>query len=121
DRATVTTGEDSRRPLGNGVTLTVSPPSSFTPTQTAYPKSERAVGFQLLVENNGTLAYRPSRLTLIATVDGAPASQLIDSTQGYPGVSGVIDDVPPGEHVRFSVAFGIPQKTSTVRVDVLPD
>jgi hypothetical protein len=121
ERATLTTSEDSRRSLGNGVTITISAPSSFTPTETAYPKTERAVAFQLLVENGGTIVYRPSRLTLAATVNGLPASQVIDSTQGYPGVSGVIGDVPPGEDVRFSVAFGIPRVKSAIRIEVLPD
>jgi len=121
ERATLTTDDGSRRSLGDGVTITISGPASFTPTETAYPKVERAVAFQLLVENGGTLAYRPSRLTLVATVNDATASQVIDSTQGYPGVSGVIGDVPPGEEIRFSVAFGVPQTRSTIRVEVLPD
>lgn len=121
ERSTLTSDDGSRRSLGDGVAITISAPSEFTPTETAYPKAERAVAFQLLVENDGSLVYRPSRLILTAVVNSAPASQVIDSTQGYPGVSGVIGDVPPGGEIRFSVAFGVPPARSAIRVEVLPD
>jgi hypothetical protein len=46
---------------------------------------------------------------------------VIDSTQGYTGVVGAIDEVLPNQNLRFAVAFGVPVELSTVRVEVRPD
>lgn len=121
ERSTLSMDEGTRRSLGDGVTIMVSAPTSFTPTDTAYPKAGRAIAFQLVLENDGAVVYRPARLSFTATVDGAPANQVIDSTQGYPGVAGAIDDIAPGKELRFAVAFGVPTRPVAIRVEVLPD
>jgi hypothetical protein len=108
------------RPLGDGVTLSVSAPTSFTPTDTAYPRAARAVAFELLVDNGSDTVYRPAQLSFVATADGVATDQVIDSTQGYTGVVGAIDEVQPGETLHFAVAFGVARQPCVVRVAVRP-
>lgn len=109
-----------RRPLGDDLSITVSGPTSFVPTDSAYPKSPRALGFDVTVENHGATAYRPTVLVLTATADGQAARQVIDSTQGYSGMVGDIE-IAPGAKARFSVAFAVPAERVTLRVSAQPD
>jgi hypothetical protein len=111
----------SRQALGNGLVITVSPPKPFTPTDNAYPKTPRAVAFEMTIDNEGVTAYRPSQLSVTATGDGAAIQQVIDSTQGYPGLDGGTDSVPPGQSTHFSIAFAVPAKQVVIRVAVQPD
>ncbi|MFI7675602.1 hypothetical protein [Actinophytocola sp. NPDC049390] len=62
--------------------------------------------------------YRPAQLSFVATADGVPTDQVIDSTQGYTGVVGAMEEVRPDETVRFAIAFEVPRKPCTVRVAV---
>jgi hypothetical protein len=107
--------------LGKGVALTAEPPMRFTPTDTAYPRAKRAVAVEVEIDNGGTIAFNPALLSFVATVDARPAEQVIDSSQGYPGVSGVTDEVAPGQTLRFTVAFGVPDWDCVLRVWVRPD
>jgi hypothetical protein len=109
------------RTIGDDVTLSVSTPTSFTPTDEAYPKAARAVAFELVIDNRGDTVYRPAQLLFVATADGRPADQIIDSTQGYSGVTSTDDEVLPRQTLRFSVAFGVPPQQCAVRVAVRPD
>jgi hypothetical protein len=108
------------RSLGEGITLSVSAPISFTPTDTAYPRAVRAVAFELVIDNQSDTVYRPAQLSFAATADGVPTDQVVDSTQGYTGVVGAMDEVPPSHTLRFAVAFGVPKGTCEVRVAVRP-
>lgn len=121
ERSDYRSSEQAGTPLGNGVTLVVSAPRSFTPTDTAYPRAARAVAFDMVIENSGNTVYRPAQLTFVATVDGVVAEQVIDSTQGYTGAVGAIDEVLPNQELRFAVAFGVPVEPSRVQVEVRPD
>lgn len=121
ERSDYRSSEQAGTPLGNGVTLIVSAPRSFTPTDTAYPRAARAVAFDMVIENGGNSVYRPAQLSFVATVDGVAAEQVIDSTQGYTGVVGAIDEVLPNQDLRFAVAFGVPVEPCVVRVEVRPD
>lgn len=121
ERSDYRASDGTRKSIGDGVVLTVPPPKSFTPTDTAYPRVPRAVAFELVVDNGSTTAFRPAALTFLATVEGKQAAQVIDSTQGYPGVSGTLDEVAPDQTMRFTVAFGVPERTCAVRVAVRPD
>jgi hypothetical protein len=108
------------RSIDEDVTLAVSAPTSFTPTEEAYPKAVRAVAFELVLDNQSDTVYRPAQLSFVATADGVPVDQIIDSTQGYSGVMGT-DEVLPSQTLRFSVAFGVPEQTCVVRVTVRPE
>jgi hypothetical protein len=107
--------------IRDDLTLSVSAPTSFTPTEEAYPQAVRAVAFELVLDNRGDAVYRPAQLSFVATVDGVAADQVIDSTQGYSGVTGTADEVLPSQTLRFSVAFGVPDRPCVVRVAVRPD
>jgi hypothetical protein len=108
------------RSIVEDVTLSVSTPTLFTPTEEAYPKAVRAVAFELVLDNQSDTVYRPAQLSFVATADGVPVDQIIDSTQGYSGVMGT-DEVLPSQTLRFSVAFGVPEQTCVVRVTVRPE
>jgi hypothetical protein len=112
---------DNRRALGNDLTITISTPKSFTPTDTAYPRTPRAVAFELTIDNDGTGTYRASQLAVTATCNSADALQVIDSTQGYTGFVGATDNVPPGQSLRVVVAFAVPAERAVLRLNVQPD
>jgi hypothetical protein len=120
ERSDYTARDGVTRSIGEGVTLVVSAPTSFTPTDEAYPKASRAVAFELVIDNRGDSVYRPARLSFVATADGISTDQVIDSTQGYSGVSGTADEVLPNQTLRFAVAFGVPEAPCAVRVAVRP-
>jgi hypothetical protein len=106
------------RSIREGVTLVVSGPTSFTPTEEAYPKAARAVAFELVIDNRSETVYRPAQLSFVATADGVETTQVIDSTQGYSGVTNADDEVLPSQSLRFSVAFRVPEEPCSVRVAV---
>jgi hypothetical protein len=76
------------------------------------------VAFELVLHNNSDTVYRAAQLSFVATADGAQADQVIDSTQGYTGVVGTVDEVLPSQTLRFAVAFGVPDQPCVVRVAV---
>jgi hypothetical protein len=117
ERSDLSSGEQLTS-LGEGITLSVSEPTSFTPSATAYPRAARAVAFDLVIDNGSDTVYRPAQLSFVATADGVSADQVIDSTQGYTGVVGAIEEVPPNDTVRFAIAFEVPSKPCTVQVAV---
>jgi hypothetical protein len=110
-----------RRLFDHGLSVTVSPPRSFTPTEAAYPRSPRAVAFDLVLDNEGTEVYRPSQFSVSATSNGASALQVIDSTQGYTGFMGTTEEMPPGQHLRITVAFAVPAERAEFALLVQPD
>lgn len=110
-----------RKVIDDGVVLTISPPKSFTPTDTAYPRANRAVAFEMTVDNDGKVPYRPASLSFTASVDSRPTEQVIDSTQGYTGPAGATDEVAPDESLRIAVAFAVTDEPCRMRVSVQPD
>lgn len=112
--------DEVSKSIGKNVVLTAYPPTTFTPTDTAYPRVGRAVAIDMVIDNSGTIAFRPAQLSFFATVDGKPAEQVIDSTQGYNGVSSATDEVTPGQSLSFTVAFGVPEGMCALRVAVRP-
>lgn len=111
----------NQRLLDNGLTVTISAPKTFTPTDAAFPHSPRAVAFDMIIENGSETVYRPAQLAVNALVDGESAAQVVDSTQGYTGFYGATDEVPPGQNVRVVVAFAVPVKRTDLRLVVQPD
>lgn len=106
--------------LGGGLSIAVSPPTSFVPTAAATPAAARAVGFEMTVRNDSTGPYRPTLLALKATVGAQETKQVVDSTQGYSGLVGA-EQIAPGQSVRFSVAFAVPERKADIRVQAKPD
>lgn len=89
-----------------GLSVTVSAPRSFTPSSTASPRFEHGVSFELTVLNGTDQAYPLSRLTLASSVNGEPGEEIVDSTQGYPGLTDTGTELPPSRTVTVLVAFG---------------
>jgi len=121
ERSDYVATDGARKSIGDGVVLTISPPKSFTPTDTAYPRASRAIAFEMTIENGSAVAYRPARLSFTATVDGVSSEQVIDSTQGYTGTSGATDEVAPNDSLRIAVAFAVVDQPCRMRVAVRPD
>jgi hypothetical protein len=121
ERSDYRTSDGSRKSIGDGVVLTISAPTSFTPTDTAYPRASRAIAFELSVDNGSAIAYRPARLSFSATTDGAATEQVIDSTQGYTGTSSATDEIAPGQSLRIAIAFAVGDQPCRMRVAVRPD
>jgi hypothetical protein len=118
---TPTTRLANQKVLDNGLTVSLSTPKSFTPTEAAYPHTPRAVAFDMIIENGGGTVYRPEQLAVSALVNGEDAAQVVDSTQGYTGFVGATDEVPPGQTVRVTVAFAVPLDRANLRLVVQPD
>jgi hypothetical protein len=116
-----TTGMGNQRLLDNGLSVALSAPKSFTPTDAASPRTPRAVAFDMIIENGSGTVYRPAQLSVIALVNGQSAAQVVDSTQGYTGFVGGTDEVPPGQNVRVTVAFAVPPTRADLRLLVQPD
>jgi hypothetical protein len=106
--------------FASGVTITVSTPKSFQPSTSAYPRSPRAAAFDISVENNGTEAYHLSGLSVTATVAGAPAKQVVDTTQGFNGIFDAGKDVAPAGQVHVNLAFAVPEQQVSLRVQLRP-
>ncbi|WP_133903607.1 hypothetical protein [Actinophytocola oryzae] len=121
ERSEYTAADAVTRSISRDVTLLVSKPTSFTPTEEAYPRAARAVAFELVIDNQSDTVYRPAQLSFVATVDGTTTDQVIDTTQGYSGVMGTDDEVLPSQTLRFSVAFGVHEQPCAVRVAVRPE
>lgn len=113
------TRPDDRRVVMNGLAITVSPPKSFTPTHSAYPRTPRAVAFEMTIDNEGTDTYQPSQLAITATCNGNVTQQVIDSTQGYTGLVAT-EEVRPGERVRLALAFAVPEQRTGIELVVQP-
>ncbi|HVD87759.1 MAG TPA: hypothetical protein VNB91_02540 [Jatrophihabitantaceae bacterium] len=109
-----------RHELADGLVVTVSSPRSFVPTEGSTPQAQRAVAFDLTLDNDGTASYRAARLGVAAWVDGAKTAQLVDTTQGYSGTVDPASEVRPGGTLRLSVAFAVGAKREPLRVTVQP-
>ena len=106
--------------FADGTTISVAAPKSFRPSANAYPQSARAVAFDITIRNDGDQSYQLSGLSVAATVAGAPAKQLVDSTQGYSGIVDAGKDVPPGRDVQVTLAFAVPDQPSEMRLSLRP-
>lgn len=100
--------------------MSVSTPKPFQPSNSAYPRSDRAAAFEITVRNDGPQPYRLSGLGVSATVGGDAAKQLVDPTQGYSGIVDAGKDVPSGRDTRFTLAFAIGDSPAAMRLSLRP-
>jgi hypothetical protein len=107
--------------FSDGVSITVSNPKSFQPSASAYPHTGRAAAFEIGVSNDGTQPYRLSELTVTGLVKGIPATQVVDSTQGYSGIIDAGRDIPPGKSVWVNLAFAVPSASTQLRLQLKPE
>lgn len=109
-------GADHR--FANGVTISVGSPQSFKPSASAYPRSPRGAAFDVQLTNEGTTTYRLSGLTVSATAAGVAVKQVVDTTQGFTGITDAGKDVPPGRTVHVTLAFAVPQEPVQLRLQI---
>ncbi|GHF15199.1 hypothetical protein GCM10017786_56190 [Amycolatopsis deserti] len=106
--------------FGDGVAVSVSAPKPFKPSESAYPRSDRAVAFEIIIRNDGDQPYRLSGLSVSATVGDVASKQVVDSTQGYSGIVDAGKDVQPGRDVRLNLAFTAPPEPAEMRLTLRP-
>jgi len=112
-------GRDYR--FEDGVTVSVSTPKSFQPSTTAYPQSERAVAFEIVIKNDSLQPYRLSGLSIVATVEGTIVKQVVDSVQGFSGIIGADRSILSSRSVRMSLAFAAPAEPAEMQLSLRPD
>ena len=102
---TATIGFDSPFDLGDGVSITVSVPSSFTPTVFAsnFIKGQVANSFNIDVKNGSTKALDLSVLSLIVESGKAFCNEVLDGDSGITGAP--LDPVAAGSSASFK--YGI--------------
>lgn len=105
----------------NGLSITVSRPKSFTPSETAYPKAPRAVAFEVVINNGTEWPYHLSDLSITTWVDGEQSPELIDTTQGYNGIVDISTEVPVASKARMTLAYAATRKAGAVRLKVRPN
>lgn len=103
----------------NGVTVTLSQPADYTPSDSSFDPSNAPahVTFEVTVTNDGEEDYDPVLLSLSAQSGSTPAEQIFDSAQGVGGSPSTT--LLPGRSVTFPVAFGVQDPTDLV-VEVSP-
>jgi len=102
----------------DGLTVAVSKPTSFQPSASAYPRSDRAAAFD--IRNDGDQPYRLSALSVTATIADVVAKQVVDTTQGYTGIADAGKDVQPGRDVQVTLAFAVSPEPASLRVSIKP-
>jgi hypothetical protein len=107
-----------RRSVAGGLVVEVSGPKTITPSDTAYPKSKRAVAFEITIDNEGTDVFHTDDLLVTATANGHTAAQVADSTQGYTGTSDIPAQLAPGKSAHVTIAFAAPTESAAVELRV---
>lgn len=111
----------SEHRFDSGLTVDASTPKTFTPGETAYPDTDRAVSVTVTVRNDSGTPYQLSRLTVRALAEGERAPQLYDPAQGYTGIVDAGRDVSPGDRVELAFAFAAPSAMRSLELTVRPD
>ncbi len=104
----------------NGLSVTVSPPKSFTPSKTAYPEAPRAVAFEIVIQNGTEWPYHLSDLSITTWVGGEESPELIDTTQGYNGIVDISAEVPVSRKTRMTLAYAADRREDDVRLKIRP-
>ncbi|WP_342585439.1 hypothetical protein [Saccharomonospora piscinae] len=112
-------GSEHRFP--SGLSVSVSSPNIFQPSENAYPRSDRAAAFDIKVYNDGQKPYRLSDLSVRASIEDVEVQQVQDATRGYNGVVDADRDIPPGETVGVTLAFAAHPEPAALRLTLRPD
>ena len=109
-KATATIGFDSPLDLGDGVTITVSKPSSFTPTIFAsnFVKGQVANVFNIEVKNGGSADLDLSVLSLVVESGTAFCAEVLDGDSGINGAP--LEALAAGSSASFKYGIGCDAK-----------
>jgi len=110
----------TQRVWASGLSVVLSAPRSLAPSETAIPPAKRTAVFTVTVYNGSKAAYRPSQLSVRATINGDPAPELIDAVQGLNGLAATVAEVPPGRDTQFQLAFAVPETAVQLQLTVQP-
>jgi hypothetical protein len=110
----------TQRVWASGLSVVLSAPRSLAPSETAIPPAKRTAVFTVTVYNGSKAAYRPSQLSVRATINGDPAAELIDAVQGLNGLAAAVAEVPPGRDTQFQLAFAVPETAVQLQLTVQP-
>jgi hypothetical protein len=105
----------------NGLSLTVAPPRSFVPSQTSRPPAEHAVAFEVTIRNDSGQPYRLSQLSIAATINGAPATELKDAAHGVHRLGDATKPARSGRPVLVTVAFAATAEPHEAALTFQPD
>jgi hypothetical protein len=111
-------GADHR--FATGLTISVGAPTSFRPSPAAYPQSPRGAAFDVQLTNDGSTTYKLSGLAVTATSGGNPVQQVVDTAQGFTGITDAGKDVLPGRSVHLTLAFAVPREQTQLRLQIRP-
>ncbi|UOX88889.1 hypothetical protein MUY14_45710 [Amycolatopsis sp. FBCC-B4732] len=111
-------GADHR--FASGLAISVGSPKSFRPSPSAYPQSPRGAAFDIQLTNEGATTYKLSGLTVTATSSGTAVKQVVDTTQGFTGITDAGKDVLPGRSVLITLAFAVPREQTQLRLQLRP-
>lgn len=110
----------TQRVWASGLSVVLSAPRSLAPSETASPPAKRTAVFTVTVYNGSKAAYRPSQLSVRATINGDPAAELIDAVQGLNGLAAAVTELPPGRDTQFQLAFAVPETAVQLQLTVQP-
>jgi hypothetical protein len=113
-------GQDSVA-LADGLTVSTSAPTVFTPSDTAagVVAGGRNLAFDVVVVNNSSTAKTLSSMTITADSANGPGEQVFDSAQNIGGTSN-LGQLAAGQTATVRVGFSLPASTSTIDVEVQP-
>ncbi|MBF4599224.1 hypothetical protein ITJ55_00210 [Frigoribacterium sp. VKM Ac-1396] len=97
----------------DGLTLAISAPEAFTPSQYAYTGSQPSnVKFTVTITNTGTEGYDPSLTFITASSASQEAEQIIDTEGGL--ALGPSTTILPGASVSYPVGFNVADPAQVV-------
>ena len=104
----------------SGLVVTVSKPTSFQPSDSAYPSTEHAIAFQVTVRNETSQRYRLSNMSVTVIADQQEAKRLTDPTQGYTGLVSSAKGLPTDYEKQVDLAFAVQTKSSQLKFVLSP-
>ena len=113
-------GFGTQRVWASGLSITVAPPQSLKPSETAFPQAPRTAVFTVTVFNGSKTAFRPSQLSVRALAGGQPTPELTDSVQGLNGLAAAVSELQPGQDTKLTLAFAVPADPVDLQLTVLP-
>lgn len=121
DPGVATTRFGSMHRFASGLVVIVSEPTSFQPSNSAYPPSESAIAFEVTVRNETSHRYRLSNMSVTVTADRREVKQLTDPTQGYAGIVNSPKGLPTQREKQVNLAFAVPAKPTHLKLTLIPD
>ncbi|MEN3121152.1 hypothetical protein [Janibacter sp. LM] len=102
----------------DGLQLTLSKPTQFTPSEWAAPSSDPGLIFTVTMMNGTGAKFDPTLNSITAQIGNEEAEQIFDSENGLDG--GPSTSILPGREVTYKAAF-VGTDTKNLVVEIAPD